>query len=91
MTTNNFTDSVRWMMSSDGRANGSVASQWKKDVQLRERQSAIAEYDALRRAQSENMARLKTLRLARDAANALRPAAQAAPAKAPTRASTVRR
>jgi hypothetical protein len=48
----------------------------KKDAQLLERQSAMADYDAARKAQLDNMARLRALRLARDAAAALCPPAQ---------------
>jgi hypothetical protein len=82
MTTGDNANTTRWVMSSDGRdrARASAGSQWKKAAQLQERQAATADYEAARRAQSENMARLKALRLARDAAEALRPA-PASPAR----------
>jgi hypothetical protein len=60
-----------------GHARGGALSLQRKESQIQERQSAMADYDAARNAQRENMERLKTLRLARDAAEALR--APAAP------------
>jgi hypothetical protein len=42
---------------------------FKKEQQLREGQQAMTEYQAERRAMREKTARLRALRLARDAAN----------------------
>jgi hypothetical protein len=53
------------------RALNAASSRLKKDAQLLERQSAMADYDAARKAQLDNMARLRALRLARDASDAL--------------------
>ena len=51
---------------------------FKKEQQSREAQQAMAEYQAQLRATRENTARLRALRLARDAANKkeTRPASQ---------------
>ena len=48
---------------------------FKKEKQLREGQQAMAEYDAKLRATQEKTARLRALRLARDAANQKAPPA----------------
>jgi hypothetical protein len=74
---------TKWAMTtrSQDRTRGSAALQWKKDVQLQERQSAMAEYEAVRREQVANMARLRELRLARDAADAAAAASKKPAAK----------
>ncbi len=48
---------------------------FKKEKQLREGQQAMAEYEAKLRATQEKTARLRALRLARDAANQKAPPA----------------
>jgi hypothetical protein len=50
----------------------------KKEMQLLDGRMAMAEYQAARRAVSENTARLRALRMARDAAEALAAAENAA-------------
>jgi hypothetical protein len=89
-----ITNSSRWTTSSGGReraararANGGAPSQHKKEAQTLDRQSAVADYDAARRAQRENMERLKALRLAREAAEALCAPVEAAPARPKRRTS----
>jgi len=82
MSTSDTGNATKWAMSSEGRGRGSTALQWKKDVQTQERQSAMADYESARREQVANMARLRELRLERDAALALSKAADAAVAAA---------
>ena len=50
-------------------ANRRAGALFKKEQQLREAQQAMAEYQAGLRAMREKTARLRALRLARDAAN----------------------
>jgi len=55
-------------MNSD-EAHRHAEALFKKEQQLREGQQAMAEYEAELRAMRERTARLRALRLARDAAN----------------------
>jgi hypothetical protein len=87
MSTNNAANSSRWMMVNHGRPRdsaplprGGALTRQKREAQSLERQSATADYDAARQAHRTNMERLKALRLARDAADALCPPADVAPA-----------
>ncbi len=64
-------------MSSRDRLRESAEAKFKKaEVQLQDRQKATTEYEASRRAVDANMARLRELRLARDAAGGAAPAAK---------------
>ncbi len=53
----------------------------KREMQLLDGQKAMAEYEAARRAVNENTARLRALRLARDAAASLAASENAAVAR----------
>lgn len=55
--------------------------QQRKEAQALDGRNATADYLAVRRAQAENMDRLKALRLARDAANEAQAAAAPPPVK----------
>jgi hypothetical protein len=83
MSADDSTNSTKWQLSSEGRERprGTTALQWKREAQLLDRRSATADYDAVQLAQRENMTRLRALRLARDAANALCAPAGALPVK----------
>ena len=61
-------------MNSD-EAHRHAEALFKKEQQLREGQEAMAEYQAEPRAMQEKTARLRALRLARDAANQKAPPA----------------
>jgi len=64
------------------KAHDPVEAKQKKEDQLLDRQAAAAEYEAARTAATANMARLRDLRLAREAA--------AVPAPAKAKASAVK-
>jgi hypothetical protein len=87
MSTGYAKNSSRWTMSNQGRTRdrapvrGGALTQQKKEAQIQDRQSATADYAAVRLAQRDNMARLQALRLARDAAEALCVPAEVVPAQ----------
>ena len=80
---------TKWVVVSPKKPEPRNAEQVKlqKELRVLEGRSAMAEYEAARRAVHANAERLKALRLARDAALAANPP----PAKAPTRRKTVKR
>ena len=63
------------------QAHARAEAVFKKEVMAREGQKAMAEYEAERRAMREKTARLRALRLARDAV-IVRPSAPAAKQRA---------
>lgn len=77
--------SPKWTMTRGGRQSGrarvrsGVLTQQRRDAQILDRRSAMADYDAARIAQRANMERLKALRLAREAAEVPAAAARAQP------------
>ena len=61
------------MSTNTDEAHRRAEALFKKEQQLREAQQAMAEYQAEMNAMREKTARLRALRLARDAANASNP------------------
>ena len=78
MSTREIVNVSKRMAAGDSRRDGTALAR-KKEAQLLDRQSAMADYEAARAAQRRNMERLRALRLARDAA---------APPQAPAKVSS---
>jgi hypothetical protein len=87
MTPRGFADTFKSAAPTTRREHDAVAAKLKKDGQNLDRQRAAADYAAVRDAAAANMARLRDMRLARDAAEALAaPPKEPAPVKARKRA-----